>query len=126
LSFIRGRPGGPASFFPPVFHHEAQVNESIDDLTVEYEENGQILVKQIDKEILSKGGWTTIIFRFQEFQPETGDYGPDRYVIQRYQKRGGEYKRQSKFKISSADQARKIIDALGRWVAETGQEQSCK
>lgn len=68
------------------------MNESIDDLTVEYEENGQILVKQIDKEILSKGGWTTIIFRFQEFQPETGDYGPDRYVIQRYQKRGGEYK----------------------------------
>ena len=111
MSFIRGRQGGPASFFPPVFHHE---------------ENGQILVKQIDKEILSKGGWTTIIFRFQEFQPETGDYGPDRYVIQRYQKRGGEYKRQSKFKISSADQARKIIDALGRWVAETGQEQSCK
>ena len=41
-------------------------------------------------------------------------------------KKRGEYKRQSKFKISSADQARKIIDALGRWVAETGQEQSCK
>ena len=49
-----GRQGGPASFFPPVFHHEAQVNESIDDLTVEYEENGQILVKQIDKEILPR------------------------------------------------------------------------
>lgn len=102
------------------------MNESIDDLTVEYEENGQILVKQIDKEVLSKGAWTTILFRFQEFQPESGDYGPDRYVIQRYKKSGGEYKRQSKFKISSADQARKIIDALGRWVAETEQEQSCK
>ncbi|MBD5539327.1 MAG: hypothetical protein HDQ94_04960, partial [Desulfovibrio sp.] len=64
------------------------MNESIDDLTVEYEENGQLLVKELDKAVLSKGAWTTILFRYRQWQPETGDYGPDKYVIQRYKKSG--------------------------------------
>ena len=92
------------------------MNESIEDLTVEYEENGQTLVKELDKAVLSKGAWTTILFRYQQWQPETGDYGPDKYVIQRYRKSGGEYRRQSKFNISSAEQARKIVDTLSAWI----------
>ena len=92
------------------------MNESIEDLTVEYEENGQTLVKELDKAVLSKGAWTTILCRYQTWQPETGDYGPDKYVIQRYRKSGGEYRRQSKFNISSAEQARKIVDTLSAWI----------
>lgn len=92
------------------------MNESVDDLTVEYEENGTIVVKQIDKVVLSKGAWATLLFRYQEWEPETGTYGPDRYLIQRYRKSGGEYRRQSKFKISSPEQARKIVDALLGWL----------
>lgn len=92
------------------------MNESIEDLTVEYEENGQLLVKELDKAVLSKGAWTTILFRYQQWQPETANYGPDKYVIQRYRKSGGEYHRQSKFNISSAEQARKIVDTLSAWI----------
>ena len=92
------------------------MNESIEDLTVEYEENGQTLVKELDKAVLSKGAWTTVLFRYQQWQPETGDYGPDKYVIQRYRTSGGEYRRQSKFNISSAEQARKIVDTLSAWI----------
>ena len=92
------------------------MNETIDDLTVQEEENGQVFVKELDKVVLSRGGWTTIIFRYQLYRPETDDFGPDKYVIQRYRKSGGEYRRQSKFNISSADQARKIIDALSGWL----------
>lgn len=92
------------------------MSETADDLTVEYEENGQLLVKQIDKVILSKGAWTTILFRYQDWQPETGDYSADRFILQRYQKTGGEYRKRSKFKISGADQARKIVAALSNWI----------
>lgn len=92
------------------------MNENVEDLTVEIEENGQILVRELDKAVLSKGAWATVLFRYQQLQPETGDYGPDKYVIQRYKKSGGEYKRQSKFNISSQDQARKIVDALSGWL----------
>lgn len=96
------------------------MNESIDDLTVDYEDNGQLIIRELDKAVLSKGAWTTILFRYQQWQPETGDYGPDRYVIQRYKKSGGEYCRQSKFNISSAEQARKIVDTLTAWIDDGG------
>lgn len=92
------------------------MNESIDDLTVNYEENGQLLVKEVDKVVLSKGSWTTILFRYQSYRPESDDYGPDKYIIQRYKKSGGEYRRQSKFNISSQEQARKIVEALSGWL----------
>lgn len=92
------------------------MNESIDDLTVQYEENGQVLINELDKVVLSKGAWTTILFRYQQWRPETDDYGPDKYVIRRYKKSGGEYRQQSKFNISSAEQARKIVDALLSWI----------
>ena len=47
-----------------------------------------------------------------------GQYGPDKYAIRRYQKSGGEYRQKSKFNISSAEQARKIVDALSGWLAD--------
>lgn len=94
------------------------MKETVDDLTIEYEENGKVLVKEIGKTVLSKGMWATVLFRYQQWRPETDDYGPDRYVIQRYKKSGGEYKRQSKFTISSAEQARKLIAALTEWLPE--------
>ncbi|MBD5607463.1 MAG: hypothetical protein HDQ93_01255 [Desulfovibrio sp.] len=96
------------------------MNETIDELTVQQEENGQVFVKELDKVILSRGGWTTILFRYQQYRPETDDFGPDKYVIQRYKKSGGEYRRQSKFNISNSEQARKIADALNGWLNADG------
>ncbi len=95
------------------------MSSTIDELTIHYEEDGQCIVKEIDKSILSKGAWTTILFRFQEWKSDTDTYGPDKYTIRRYRKIGGEYKYQSKFTISSADQAKKIISALQGWLDES-------
>ena len=92
---------------------------TVDELTVDYEENGILKVKEVGKEVLSKGAWATVLFRYQEWQPETDTYGPDRYTIRRYKKTAGEYRQQSKFTISSNDQARRIVDALTRWMSES-------
>jgi hypothetical protein len=92
------------------------MSATVEDLTVNYEENGQLVVKEIDKAILSKGAWATVLFRYQEWVPSNDSYGTDKYVIRRYKKTGGEYRQQSKFTISSADQARKIIDSLQGWL----------
>ena len=89
-----------------------------DEISIEYEESGQILVKELDKAVLSKGAWTTILFRYQELDQETGAYGPDKYSIRRYKKSAGEYRQQSKFNISSAKQAQEIVDTLTRWLAD--------
>ena len=90
--------------------------ENTEELTVNYEEEGVLVVKEIDKEILSKGSWTTILFRYQDFDKTTQEYGPDKFTIRRYQKRNGQYQTKSKFNISSAAQAQKIVETLNRWL----------
>ena len=90
--------------------------ETIDDLSVNYEEDGVLLTKELDKVILSRGAWTTILFRFVQWDPKKDAYGPDRFAIRRYKKSGDTYRVQSKFSISSRDQAKKIIDALAGWI----------
>ncbi len=92
--------------------------ETVDELTVSYEEDGVETVKELDKKILTKGAWATIIFRYQDWNRAKEEYGPDKYTIRRYQKRDGEYKQKSKFNISSKEQAQSIIAALQEWTVE--------
>ncbi len=90
----------------------------VEDLTIEYTEDGQLVTRQLDKIVLTKGAWSTIIFRYQDWDRRKGEYGPEKYSIRRYQKRNGEYFPKSKFNISSRDQARKIVEALETWLQE--------
>jgi hypothetical protein len=91
---------------------------TVDELTIEYVEDGLTKVKELDKIVLTKGAWSTIIFRFQDWNNTKQEYGPDKYSIRRYQKRNGKYMQQSRFNISSKDQALKIIEALNQWIAD--------
>ena len=88
----------------------------LNEITINYEEDSIVVVKELDKEILSRGAWTTIIFRYQQWDKKKKEYGPDRFTIRRYRKINDEYRQQSKFNISSKDQAHKIIDALKKWM----------
>ncbi len=90
---------------------------AIEDLTVNYEENGRPLVRETDKVILTRGAWATVLFRYQEWSEADQGYRPEKYVIRRYRKMNNEYRVQSKFVISSRDQARRIVDALSGWLA---------
>jgi hypothetical protein len=94
------------------------MSSEIDDLTVQYEEDGLVTVKELDKKVLTKGAWSTIIYRYQDWDRKKEEYGKDKYTIRRYQKRNGEYNQKSKFNISSKDQARSIIEALEEWIKE--------
>jgi hypothetical protein len=92
--------------------------ERIEDLTVNYTEDGIDTTKEIDKVVLSKGSWTTILFRYRDWDRAKEAYGPDKYTIRRYQKRGGEYRQQSKFNISSRAQAQALVEALQGWMTD--------
>ncbi|GAB7021489.1 hypothetical protein [Salidesulfovibrio brasiliensis] len=93
---------------------------TVEDITINYTEDDLLVVKELDKEILSKGAWTTILFRYQEWNRAKGEYGPEKYSIRRYQKVDGTYRPKSKFNISSVAQAQKIIAALQNWVENAG------
>ena len=60
------------------------MSEKVEDLTVTYTEDGIDTTKELDKVILSKGSWTTILFRYQDWDRAKGEYGPERYTIRRY------------------------------------------
>lgn len=93
---------------------EPEINP--DEPSVEsYDEDGQLVVKELAKEYLSKGAWQTIFFKYQEIDPKTGDFGEPKATIRRYQKRDGSLRQRSKFNISSAAQAQKMADILKRW-----------
>lgn len=96
----------------------------VDDLTIEYEEDGVVTVKQLDKKVLTKGAWATLIYKFKNWDRKKEEYGKSAFTIRRYQKRNGEYQQRSKFNISSVDQANQIIEALSGWVAEEAKEES--
>ena len=88
----------------------------VEDITMEYEEDGVLIVKELDKEVLSKGSWATVLFRYQQWDKRKNEYGGDSYAIRRYQKVHGEYMPKSKFNISSSKQAEKIVETLQKWL----------
>jgi len=90
----------------------------IDELTVNWEDDGVLVVKELDKVVLSRGAWSTIVYRYQDWDRQKGEYSQDRFTIRRYQKRNGEYQQKSKFNISSRDQAKNIVNALEKWLGE--------
>jgi len=91
---------------------------TVDEITINFKEDDILLVKELDKAILSKGAWATIMFKYQQWDRKNESYGEDRYSIRRYQKKGDAYSQRSKFNISSKDQAKKIIDVLQNWTQE--------
>src|SRR5271170_5371412 len=98
------------------------MSAEINDLSVNYEEGGVLTVKELDKEILTKGAWSTIMYRYQEWDEKKQSYGAEKYSIRRYQKRNGQYSQKSKFNISSRDQAEKMIAVLEKWMANDNSE----
>jgi len=95
---------------------------TVDEITMNYEENGQQLVKELDKVVLTKGAWSTVMFKYQDWVRASEEFGPIKYSIRRYQKREGSYRPKSKFNISNVKQAKKVVEALNTWIAEDDEE----
>jgi hypothetical protein len=94
------------------------MNGSIEELGIAYEEDGIEVIRELDKAVLSKGTWATLIFRYQQWEPAKEAYSEDKYSIRRYRKMKGEYRVQSKFNISGQEQALKLIEILQVWTEE--------
>jgi hypothetical protein len=90
--------------------------EKIDDITVNYEdESGKQLAREIDKVILTRGSWTTIMFMYQDLDRKTNKFSESKVTIRRYKKSGNQFRQQSKFNITGKKQALQIVDILNRW-----------
>ena len=93
--------------------------ETIDEITINYEEDGVQVVKELDKVVLTKGAWSTIIFKFQQWEKGKEKYSEDKYTIRRYRKMKGTYSQQSQFNISGRKQAGQLAEILKKWSGES-------
>ena len=94
------------------------MSETVDDLTIRYEEDGIEVVKELKKEVLTKGSWVTVMYLYQEWSARNEEYGAAKVSVRRYQKRNDRFQQKSKFNISSGKQALQIVEVLQKWFPE--------
>ena len=89
--------------------------ETLDELTYNYEEEGKLVRKELERTVLTKGGWATLMFLFQELDRKSGKFRAPKMAIVRFKKSKGSYRKQSSFNISSEKQARQIVAVFEGW-----------
>jgi hypothetical protein len=92
--------------------------ETLDELTYDYEDEGTLVRKQLDKVVLTKGSWATLMFLYQELDKTAGTFRAPKIAIVRFKKFKGAYRKQSSFNVSSEKQARQITEVFERWYAK--------
>ncbi len=95
--------------------------ETIEEISYDYEEDGRLVRRELSRNVLSKGAWSTVMFLFQELDRKKDEWRPPKISIVRYKKWNGAYRKQSGFNISSEKQARQIVSAIEEWYAEGGE-----
>lgn len=87
----------------------------LEDLTVTFEENGVLKVRELDRAVLSSSAaWATVAHLFEERDPEGGFRGP-KVSLRRYRKRGKGFVVDKHLTIGSPRQAHALATALLRW-----------
>lgn len=89
--------------------------ETLEELSYDYEEDGTLVRKELDRVVLTKGGWATMMFLFQELDRNSGKFRAPKMAIVRFKKSKGVYRKQSSFNISSEKQARQIAEVFEQW-----------
>jgi hypothetical protein len=89
--------------------------ETVEELTWDYEEDGRLVRETLEKAVLSKGAWCTVMYKFRELDRKSEEWRAEKAAIVRYQKSQGLYRKKSSFNISSEKQARAIVETLEGW-----------
>jgi hypothetical protein len=92
--------------------------ETIDELTYNYEDEGTLVRKELDKVVLTKGSWATVMFLYQELDKASGKFRAPKIAIVRFKKFRGAYRKQSSFNVSSEKQARQITEVFDKWYSK--------
>jgi hypothetical protein len=98
--------------------------ETLEELTYNYEDEGVLVRKELDKTVLTKGSWATLMFLYQELDKASGKFRAPKIAIVRFKKFKGSYRKQSSFNVSSEKQARQIVEVFEKWYAKMGEAAS--
>lgn len=88
-----------------------EASASIEDLTIERYEDGELVRKQVAKEIIAKGTWPIILFLYQDLGAD--GFSESKVAIRRFRKFRGSYRAQP-VNMTKA-QAEAMAAALCKW-----------
>lgn len=82
--------------------------QNLDDITMNIEENGVEISREIDRIVLERRGWATVAIAYQERKKEDEPFSGARFILLKLRSSGDGWKLESKFKISDAGAAEEI------------------
>ncbi|HVZ71725.1 MAG TPA: hypothetical protein VHJ20_05060 [Polyangia bacterium] len=89
--------------------------DALDDLTYDLEEDGTLVRRQLERVVLARGPWATVLFLYEELDHATGVFRAPRIAFVRFQKRRGAYRKHAAFTLAGANDARALEEVLARW-----------
>lgn len=90
------------------------MSSDVEELTIQYEENGEVKVEELEKVVIQKGVWATVLFRYRDRNNKTGEWNPPKAALRRFRKMGGFYRKQDSVNISERS-APLLVAKLSEW-----------
>lgn len=90
------------------------MSSDIEELTIQYEENGEVKVEELEKVVIQRGVWATVLFRYRDRNNKTGEWNKPKAALRRYRKMGGFYRKQDAVNISERS-APLLVAKLSEW-----------
>jgi hypothetical protein len=97
--------------------------DSLDEASYDQEVDGVLVRRQLERVVLARGAWATVMFLYEELDRETGGFGAAKIAVVRFRKLRGAYRKQSAFAIAGAAQAREVNAVLARWAEKMSQDE---
>jgi hypothetical protein len=88
--------------------------QSVDDLSYDWEEDGRQVRRELDRRVLSRGGWPTVMYLYQELDPATDAWRPAKVALVRYQSRRGMLRKHASITLGEA-RSLELASALETW-----------
>ena len=98
-------------------------DDALDELTYDQEDDGVLVRKQLDRVVLARGAWATVMFLFAELDRATGAWRAPKIAVVRLQKWRGGYRKHAAFNVAGEAQARELTAAFERWIPRLGAEE---
>ncbi len=91
--------------------------EELDDIRWDWEEDGRLVRRELDRRTFARGGWATVLFLFQELDLERDAWQPAKVAVVRFQKLRGLWKKHAAWNLAGETDVASVVEALTAWFA---------
>jgi hypothetical protein len=95
--------------------------DALDELTYDHEDDGVLVRKQLERVVIARGAWATVMFLYEELDRATGSFGAPKIAFVRLKKSRGAYRKHASFTIAGGDETRRLGAILAGWSAKMGE-----